>query len=233
MEPFPAVGSDRSADCFAGSTRSVWFTSHSFHQCGEALEYSSNTIWVQIALKMMGQPLTKYDLAELDQVDPAMKKLRSTFAEYGLGTSAWELTFNESTGFIEEYTVGNYLTNAFVADNYTLCNWLSMQQPMIERVILMSRSKESMTIMIRWPRSVNRSKPGAQSGSISQRRTWLWSSKEFYQVANGWNWVDDRKNRWSLRAKWPYISAKTGHSWNHCRWGQTSRLTMWGVCTIE
>ena len=76
---------------------------------------------VQIALKMMGQPYRPNMTLQVDQVDPAMKKLRSTFAEYGLGTSTGIDLPNESTGFIpKEYTVGNYLTNAFGQfDNYT------------------------------------------------------------------------------------------------------------------
>ena len=39
----------------------------------EALEYSSNTYMVQIALKMMGQPYTPNMTLQVDQVEPAMK----------------------------------------------------------------------------------------------------------------------------------------------------------------
>ena len=55
-------GSDRSADCFAGSAPiNSWFTQYGSRSINavEALEYSSNTYMVQIALKMMGQPYTQ------------------------------------------------------------------------------------------------------------------------------------------------------------------------------
>ena len=109
---------------FAGSAPiNSWFTQYGSRSINavEALEYSSNTYMVQIALKMMGQPYTPNMTLQVDQVEPAMKKLRSTFAEYGLGTSTGIDLPNESTGFIpKEYTVGNYLTNAFGQfDNYT------------------------------------------------------------------------------------------------------------------
>lgn len=109
---------------FAGSAPiNSWFTQYGSRSINavEALEYSSNTYMVQIALKMMGQPYTPNMTLQVDQVEPAMKKLRSTFAEYGLGTSTGIDLPNESTGFIpKDYTVGNYLTNAFGQfDNYT------------------------------------------------------------------------------------------------------------------
>ncbi len=43
-----------------------------------------------------------------------MKKLRSTFAEYGLGTSTGIDLPNESTGYLpDKFTFANYLTNSF------------------------------------------------------------------------------------------------------------------------
>ena len=50
-----------------------------------------------------------------------MKQLRTTFGEYGLGVPTSIDLPLESTGYIpEEYTIGNYLTNAFGQfDNYT------------------------------------------------------------------------------------------------------------------
>ena len=79
-------------------------------------------IWSKLPLKMMGQPYTPNMTLQVDQVEPAMKKtVLYFFAEYGLGTSTGIDLPNESTGFIpKEYTVGNYLTNAFGQfDNYT------------------------------------------------------------------------------------------------------------------
>ena len=85
-----AVEKDAYLIVFAGSAPiNSWFTQYGSRSINavEALEYSSNTYMVQIALKMMGQPYTPNMTLQVDQVEPAMKKLRSTFAEYGLGTS--------------------------------------------------------------------------------------------------------------------------------------------------
>ena len=56
-----------------------------------------------------------------NNLESAMGKLRSTFAEYGLGASTGIDLPNESTGFIpKEYNFANYITNAFGQfDNYT------------------------------------------------------------------------------------------------------------------
>ena len=54
-------GADRSADCFCRiNPINSWFTQYGSRSINavEALEYSSNTYMVQIALKMMGQPYT-------------------------------------------------------------------------------------------------------------------------------------------------------------------------------
>ena len=87
----------------------------------EALEYSSNTYMVQIALEMMGQPYRPNMTAKIDQLDSAMGKLRATFGEYGLGVSTEIDLPDESTGFIpQKFDLANYLTNAFGQfDNYT------------------------------------------------------------------------------------------------------------------
>ena len=85
---FRQSGTDRSAHCFAGSTPiNSWFTQYGSRSINavEALEYSSNTYMVQIALKMMGQPYTPNMTLQVDQVDPAMKNsvllLQSTVLE--------------------------------------------------------------------------------------------------------------------------------------------------------
>lgn len=87
----------------------------------EALEYSSNTYMVQIALEMMGQPYRPNMTAKINQLDSAMGKLRATFGEYGLGVSTEIDLPDESTGFIpQKFDLANYLTNAFGQfDNYT------------------------------------------------------------------------------------------------------------------
>lgn len=110
---------------FAGtSTISSWFTAYGNRNITavEALQYSSNTYMVQIALDILGQPYVPgMVLGETDQLEPAMEKMRSTFGEYGLGVATGIDLPLESTGFIPtNYTVSNYITNAFGQfDNYT------------------------------------------------------------------------------------------------------------------
>ena len=108
-----------------GGTDSItsWFTQYGSRAitAQEALEYSSNTYMVQVALKMMGTPYSADMKLDFDELDPSMKKLRSTFAEYGLGTSTGIHLPNESTGYLpDKFTFANYLTNSFGQfDNYT------------------------------------------------------------------------------------------------------------------
>nr|WP_237334412.1 penicillin-binding protein PBP2B [Streptococcus halotolerans] len=108
---------------FAGDSTSIqsWFTNGSMPiSATQALEYSSNTYMVQLALRMMGQnysynmPLTKAGYQE------AMEKLRKTFAEYGMGTSTGIDLPNVSEGFVpKKFTVSNTLTESFGQfDNY-------------------------------------------------------------------------------------------------------------------
>ena len=109
---------------FAGSAPlTSWFTQFGSREIDvvQALEYSSNTYMVQVALNLMGQPYQPNMLLKTDQLDPAMEKLRSTFASYGLGAPTGIDLPNESTGFVpKEFSVGNYLSDAFGQfDNYT------------------------------------------------------------------------------------------------------------------
>ena len=87
----------------------------------EALEYSSNAYMVQTVLGIMGQTYQPNMFVLTNNLDSAMGKLRSTFAEYGLGASTGIDLPDESTGFIpKEYNFANYITNAFGQfDNYT------------------------------------------------------------------------------------------------------------------
>ena len=52
----------------------------------EALEYSSNTYMVQLALNMMGTPYSPNMTIDLKNLNSSMDKLRKTFAQYGLGS---------------------------------------------------------------------------------------------------------------------------------------------------
>lgn len=110
---------------FSGSMPiTSWFTAFGNRNISaiEALQYSSNTYMVQIALKMLGQPYTpNMLLKETDQLDSSMKQLRAVFGEYGLGVATGIDLPKESSGYIpKEYTLSNYLTNSFGQfDNYT------------------------------------------------------------------------------------------------------------------
>ena len=87
----------------------------------EALEYSSNAYMIQTALGMMGQTYQPNMTVGTNNLESAMGKLRSTFAEYGLGVSTGIDLPDESTGFIpKDFDLANYLNNAFGQfDNYT------------------------------------------------------------------------------------------------------------------
>ncbi|MTB64148.1 penicillin-binding protein 2 [Streptococcus sp. zg-86] len=110
---------------FAGSTPiTSWFTAFGNRNISavEALQYSSNTYMVQLALSILGQPyIPGMILNENDSLGASMEKLRGTFGEYGLGVPTGIDLPLESTGFIpKDYTIANYITNSFGQfDNYT------------------------------------------------------------------------------------------------------------------
>lgn len=110
---------------FAGSAPiTSWFTLYGNRNISavEALQYSSNTYMVQIALDILGQPYVPgMILKENETLTTSMEKLRKTFGEYGLGAPTGIDLPLESTGFIpKEYSIANYLTNSFGQfDNYT------------------------------------------------------------------------------------------------------------------
>nr|WP_209307159.1 penicillin-binding protein PBP2B [Streptococcus acidominimus] len=110
---------------FAGSAPiNSWFTVFGSRNINaiEALQYSSNTYMVQIALDMIGQPYVPgMILKENETLRTSMEQLRTTFSEYGLGAVTGIDLPLESTGFIpKDYSISNYLTNSFGQfDNYT------------------------------------------------------------------------------------------------------------------
>ncbi|NQI76516.1 penicillin-binding protein PBP2B [Streptococcus suis] len=110
---------------FAGSAPiTSWYGAYgSFNiDATEALEYSSNVYMVKIALGLLGQTYSpNMFLNDGDALTNAMTKLRSTFAEYGLGAPTGIDLPLESTGFLpEEYSTANFIMNAFGQfDNYT------------------------------------------------------------------------------------------------------------------
>lgn len=109
---------------FGGSTSiTSWFTQYGSRNITavEALEYSSNTYMVQLALNLLGTPYGSSLNFSQSSLEQAMKKLRSGFAQYGMGTSTGIDLPNESEGYVpKDFTFSNYLTNAFGQfDNYT------------------------------------------------------------------------------------------------------------------
>ena len=101
-----------------------WYTAFSVPMpitAVQALEYSSNAYMIQTALGIMGQTYQPNMFVGTSNLESAMGKLRSTFAEYGLGASTGIDLPDESTGFIpKEYNFANYITNTFGQfDNYT------------------------------------------------------------------------------------------------------------------
>lgn len=87
----------------------------------QALEYSSNTYMVQLALKLAGQDGMTSDLLKESVYQTAMEKLRTTYARYGLGVKTGLDLPGESAGFIpQEYSLANMMTESFGQfDNYT------------------------------------------------------------------------------------------------------------------
>ncbi|HFI0039274.1 TPA: penicillin-binding protein PBP2B [Streptococcus suis] len=109
---------------FAGSAPlTSWWAYGSMNlDVTQALEYSSNAYMVKIALGLLGQTYSpNMFLNDGDALTNAMTKLRSTFAEYGLGAPTGIDLPLESTGFLpEEYSTANFIMNAFGQfDNYT------------------------------------------------------------------------------------------------------------------
>ncbi|MEX2783682.1 penicillin-binding protein PBP2B [Streptococcus sp. H49] len=103
-----------------GSIRS-WFTrGFTPISAAQALEYSSNTYMVQVALRLMGQEYTSADAMTTKGYKEAMAKLRATYAQYGMGTSTG-LDLPESEGYLpDDFEMGNVLNEAFGQyDSYT------------------------------------------------------------------------------------------------------------------
>lgn len=105
-----------------------WFTNGALPITAvQALEYSSNTYMVQVALKMLGQPYYQHMTLNDDPktVAKVYDELRAAYASYGLGTSTGFDVPNESTGLITptgnaNANISNLLFEAFGQfDNYT------------------------------------------------------------------------------------------------------------------
>ncbi|MGT2666289.1 penicillin-binding protein PBP2B [Streptococcus rifensis] len=100
-----------------------WFTSLGNQEvtATQALQYSSNTYMVQVALKMIGQDYQPNITVATGQLAQGMSQLRDGFAQFGLGAETGIDLPIESAGFIpQDYDLGHYLTNSFGQfDNYT------------------------------------------------------------------------------------------------------------------
>ena len=157
----------------------------------QALEYSSNTYMVQTALGIMGLTYQPNMIAGIGNLDSAMGKLRSTFGEYGLGSSTGIDLPDESTGFIpKDYDLANYITNSFGQfDNYTpmqlaqyvatIANDGVRMAPRIVEGIYGNNDKGGLGDLIQQlqPSEMNKVNISASDMSILQQG--------FYQVAHG------------------------------------------------
>ena len=117
-----------------------WFTDQGSRAitATQALEYSSNTYMVQIAIKLLGQQYVPGMALSTDNMDKAMTTLRDTYADFGMGVSTGLDLPGESEGYISKnYNVANVLTEAFGQyDSIQPFSWLSMllQLPMVVNV---------------------------------------------------------------------------------------------------
>lgn len=112
---------------FAGSQAiTSWYTVYGNRDINavQALEFSSNTYMVQLALGILGVDyIPGMYVEDLTNLPASIDKLRATFAEYGLGTSTGIDLPGESEGYLpdaSEMSFANYLTDSFGQfDNYT------------------------------------------------------------------------------------------------------------------
>lgn len=99
-----------------------WFTSGELGiSAQQALEYSSNTYMVQVALKLMGQDYRPGMILAAGGVEEAMTKLREAYGQFGMGVWTGLDVAGESLGYVpKDYTAANVLTESFGQyDNYT------------------------------------------------------------------------------------------------------------------
>ena len=117
------VIADQSINIAGSSAITSWFTGSGSTNITavQALEYSSNTYMVQVALKMMGQEYYSGMSLATTGMKEAMDELRAAYAEYGMGTSTGIDLPENTTGYIsDDYSAGNVLTEAFGQyDSYT------------------------------------------------------------------------------------------------------------------
>lgn len=117
------VIADQSINIAGSSAITSWFTGSGSTNITavQALEYSSNTYMVQVALKMMGQEYYSGMSLATTGMKEAMEELRAAYAEYGMGTSTGIDFPENTTGYIsDDYSAGNVLTEAFGQyDSYT------------------------------------------------------------------------------------------------------------------
>ncbi|MBE6165514.1 MAG: penicillin-binding protein 2 [Streptococcus gallolyticus] len=117
------VIADQSINIAGSSAITSWFTGSGSTNITavQALEYSSNTYMVQVALKMMGQEYYSGMSLATTGMKEAMEELRAAYAEYGMGTNTGIDLPENTTGYIsDDYSAANVLTEAFGQyDSYT------------------------------------------------------------------------------------------------------------------
>ena len=117
------VLTDQPINIAGSASITSWFTDQGSRPitATQALEYSSNTYMVQIAIKLLGQQYVPGMALSTDNMDKAMTTLRDTYADFGMGVSTGLDLPGESEGYISKnYNVANVLTEAFGQyDSYT------------------------------------------------------------------------------------------------------------------
>ena len=117
------VLTDQPISLGGSSVISSWFTQYGSRSITavQALEFSSNTYMVQVALRMLGINYGDGIHFSQEGLESAMTRLRKGFGQFGLGQATGIDLPKESEGYLpKDYTFSNYITNAFGQfDNYT------------------------------------------------------------------------------------------------------------------
>jgi penicillin-binding protein 2B len=94
----------------------------------QALEFSSNTYMIQIALKMLGKSYEPNMEVPIGHLKDAFEKARAGYGQYGLGVSTGLDIPGESTGFIPAYGTQSVTAAAFLDESFgQFDNYTTMQ----------------------------------------------------------------------------------------------------------
>lgn len=201
----------------------------------QALEYSSNTYMVQIALKMMGQDYQTGMTLTSTKMKETMAKLRETYAEFGMGVPTGIDLPGESAGYLTNtYTVSNVLTESFGQfDNYTtmqlaqyvatIANGGNRLAPHIVDGIYQDNGNQGLGTLVKPIKAKSLNKvnlTGEQLGIIQDG---------FYQVVNSGSGYATGK---ALAGTTVAISAKTGTAETYVKDHSGERLATYNLNVV-